>query len=137
MSDSHKITAKWPLFAGKCFAWCEWAEGVSPLLSIRPNVMQCFVVDEGRKADVETVTMPIPEPRTRVVKYDLDTSGKVELSEAEIIVSGGRGMKEASNFAILEELAGTARGRGGAHREPQWIRAGGLIPIRWDKPEKW
>jgi electron transfer flavoprotein alpha subunit len=116
VSDSGKITAKWPLFAGKCFAWCEWAEGVAPLLSIRPNVMQCFVIDENRKADVETVKMPIPEPRTRVVKYDLDTSGKIELTEAEIIVSGGRGMKEASNFDILEELAGLLGAAVGASR---------------------
>jgi electron transfer flavoprotein alpha subunit len=116
VSDSGKITAKWPLFAGKCFAWCEWAEGVAPLLSIRPNVMQCYLVDESRKAEIETVDMPVPEPRTRVVKYDLDTSGKVELSEAEIIVSGGRGMKEAANFAILEELAGLLGAAVGASR---------------------
>ena len=116
VDDSGKITAKWPLFAGKCFAWCEWAEGVAPLLSIRPNVMQCFIVDESRKADIRTITMPIPEPRTRVVKYDLDTSGKVELTEAEIIISGGRGMKEAANFAILEELAGLLGAAVGASR---------------------
>jgi electron transfer flavoprotein alpha subunit len=116
VSDAGKITAKWPLFAGKCFAWCEWADGVAPLLSIRPNVMQCFVVDENRKATIETVDIPIPEPRTKVVKYDLDTSGKMELTEAEIIVSGGRGMKEASNYAILEELAGLLGAAVGASR---------------------
>jgi electron transfer flavoprotein alpha subunit len=51
-----------------------------------------------------------------VVKYDLDTSGKVELTEAEIIISGGRGMKEAANFAILEELAGLLGAAVGASR---------------------
>jgi electron transfer flavoprotein alpha subunit len=116
VSDAGKITAKWPLFAGKCFAWCEWAEGVAPLLSIRPNVMQCFVVDENRKADIEKVDISIPQPRTRVVKYDRDTSGKVELTEAEIIVSGGRGMKDASNYTILEELAGLLGAAVGASR---------------------
>jgi len=116
VDDDRKIKAKWPLFAGKCFAWCEWAEGVPPLLSIRPNVMQCFVKDENRKAEIEKIDLPIPEPRSRVVKYDLDTSGKVELSEAEIIVSGGRGMKEAANYAMLEELAGLLGAAVGASR---------------------
>jgi len=116
VGDNGKIKAKWPLFAGKCFAWCEWAEGVPPLLSIRPNVMQCSIVDEGRKAGIEPITVPIPVPRTKIVKYDLDTSGKVELSEAEIIVSGGRGMKEAGNYGILEELAGLLGAAVGASR---------------------
>lgn len=116
VDDNRKISAKWPLFAGKCFAWCEWAEGVPPLLSIRPNVMQCLIVDENRRAAVETIDMPVPAPQTKVVKYDLDTSGKVELSEAEIIVSGGRGMKEAGNYALLENLAGLLGAAVGASR---------------------
>lgn len=112
----EKIKAKWPLFAGKCFAWCEWAEGVPPLLSIRPNVMQCYIKDESVRAEVEKIDVPVPEARSRVVKYDLDTSGKVELSEAEIIVSGGRGMKEAGNYAMIEELAGLLGAAVGASR---------------------
>lgn len=123
VNDSGQIRAKWPLFAGKCFAWCEWADGVAPLLSIRPNVMQCFLVEEGRRAEIEKIAAPIPEPRAKIVKYDMDTSGKVELSEAEIIVSGGRGMKEASNYAILEQLAeilGAAVGASRAAVDSGW-----------------
>ena len=116
IDEAGKITAKWPLFAGKCFAWCEWAEGVPPLLSIRPNVMKCFVVDENGRAELEKIAVPIPTPRARVVKYDLDVSGKVELTEAEVIVSGGRGMKDASNYVILEELAGILGAAVGASR---------------------
>jgi electron transfer flavoprotein alpha subunit len=116
IDETGKITAKWPLFAGKCFAWCEWAEGVPPLLSIRPNVMKCFAVDENRKAELEKIAVPIPTPRARVVKYDLDVSGKVELTEAEVIVSGGRGMKDASNYVILEDLAGILGAAVGASR---------------------
>ncbi len=116
IDEAGKITAKWPLFAGKCFAWCEWATGVPPLLSIRPNVMKCFVVDENKKAELEKIDAAIPTPRAKVVKYDLDVSGKVELTEAEVIISGGRGMKDASNYAILEELAALLGAAVGASR---------------------
>lgn len=116
VEEGGKIRAKWPLFAGKCFAWCEWAEGVAPLLSIRPNVMQCFLLDKGRKAEIMPIDVPVPTPRARVVKYDLDTSGRTELTEAEIIVSGGRGMKEAANYAMIEELAGLLGAAVGASR---------------------
>ena len=116
IDDAGKITAKWPLFAGKCFAWCEWAQGISPLLSIRPNIMKCFVVGDDRKAELENIDVPIPTPRARIVKYDLDVSGRVELTEAEVIISGGRGMKEASNYVILEELAGLLGAAVGASR---------------------
>jgi electron transfer flavoprotein alpha subunit len=116
IDEAGKITAKWPLFAGKCFAWCEWAQGVIPLLSIRPNIMKCFVVDENSKAELEEIDAEVPTPRARVVKYDLDVSGKVELTEAEVIISGGRGMKESSNYAILENLAGLLGAAVGASR---------------------
>ena len=70
VDEAGKITARWPLFAGKCFAWSEWAQGVAPLLSIRPNIMKCFVVDENRKAELEKIDVPVPTPLARVVKYD-------------------------------------------------------------------
>jgi len=116
VDEAGKLTAKWPLFAGKCFAWSEWAQGVAPLLSIRPNIMKCLVVDENRKAELEKIDVPVPTAVARVVKYDSDVSGKVELTEAEVIVSGGRGMKDASNYAILEELAGLLGAAVGASR---------------------
>ncbi len=116
VDKAGKITAKWPLFAGKCFAWCEWAQGVAPLLSIRPNIMKCLVMDENRKAELEKIEVPVPTPVSRVVKYDSEVSGKVELTEAEVIVSGGRGMKEASNYVMLEDLAGVLGAAVGASR---------------------
>ncbi len=116
VGDDGRIKARWPMFAGKCFAWCEWADGVPPLLSIRPNIMQTQLLDENRKAEIEQASAPIPKPRASVLKYELDTSGKVELTEAEIIISGGRGMKDASNYAMLEELAAQLGAAVGASR---------------------
>jgi electron transfer flavoprotein alpha subunit len=114
--EGGKIKARRPVFAGKCFAWCEWAEGTLPLLSCRPNVMDCLLPSEGDQAELEEVDVTIPAAKSRVVGADLDTSGKVELTEAEIIISGGRGMKGPENYTILEELAQVMGAAVGASR---------------------
>ncbi|MGA3117403.1 MAG: electron transfer flavoprotein subunit alpha/FixB family protein [Syntrophobacteraceae bacterium] len=116
VGEAGKITARWPLFAGKCFAWSEWAPGVAPLLSIRPNMVSPLVVDENRKAELEKIDIPVPASLTSVVKYEADVSGKVDLTEAEVIVSGGRGMKDAANFDMLQELAALLGAAVGATR---------------------
>jgi electron transfer flavoprotein alpha subunit len=114
--ENGSIKAKWPIFAGKCFAWSEWHDDTLPLISCRPNVMDCLAADDSKKAEVERVDVPPPEPHSRVKSIDLDASGKVELTEAEIIVSGGRGMKEAANYKMLEDLAQILGGAVGASR---------------------
>jgi electron transfer flavoprotein alpha subunit len=117
------IQAKRPIFAGKCFAWCEWDAGALPLISCRPNVMDCLPCDEGRTAQVEKTVVNLSGQRSSVVSVDLDTSGKVELTEAEIIVSGGRGMKGPENYPMLEELAkllGAAVGASRAAVDAGW-----------------
>ncbi len=114
--DKGIIKAKWPIFAGKCFAWSEWTEGTIPFISCRPNVMDCLMPDETKKPSVEVIKVPIPEARSRVQRVDLDTAGKIELTEANIIISGGRGMKDASNYAMLEELAALLGAAVGASR---------------------
>ena len=50
------------------------------------------------------------------MKYEADVSGKVDLTEAEVIVAGGRGMKDASNYDMLQELAGLLGAAVGATR---------------------
>jgi electron transfer flavoprotein alpha subunit len=110
------LRAKRPVFAGKCYAWCEWKQGTLPVISCRPNVMDCLPVSETKKPELERINVSVPSGRSKVASIDLDTSGKAELTEAEIIVSGGRGMKGPENYAMLEELAGVLGGTVGASR---------------------
>ena len=101
------LKAKRPMYAGKAFAWYEWSDGSWPqMASCRPNVMDCLAPDTSKKAEVEKAKVEVAEGnQTQVVNIEKDAGGKLDLTEADIIVSGGRGMKGPENFAMLEELA--------------------------------
>jgi electron transfer flavoprotein alpha subunit len=62
------------------------------------------------------VDVAVDAPKSKVLEVQKDTSGKVDLTEANIIVSGGRGMKGPDEYKILEELADVLKGTVGASR---------------------
>ncbi len=115
--EGGALKAKRPVYAGKALAWYAWADGAFPqMASCRPNVMDCLLPDTGKNATVETPAVALSAgTKSRVVGVEA-AAGKVDLAEAQIIVSGGRGMKEPGNFAILEELAQLLGGAVGASR---------------------
>jgi electron transfer flavoprotein alpha subunit len=112
------LKAKRPVYAGKAFACCEWSAGTWPqLASCRPNVMDCLVPAASNKAAVEKAAVSLPAaPKTEVLNIQKDASGRLDLTEAEIIVSGGRGMKGPEHYAMLEKLAALLGGTVGASR---------------------
>ena len=115
--EGGALKAKRPVYAGKALAWYEWADGAYPqMASCRPNVMACLLADSAKQAAVATPAVTLPAAaKTRVVSVEA-AAGKVDLAEAQIIVSGGRGMKGPEHFAILEELAQQLGGAVGASR---------------------
>lgn len=115
--ENGTLKTKRPICAGKVYAWCAWTNGAYPqMASCRPNVMACSVPDASKSASVETPAIVLPTVvKSRVVKVEV-SEAKIDLAEAQIIVSGGRGMKEPKNFALLEELARLLGGAVGASR---------------------
>ncbi len=101
--DGATLVAKRPMYAGKCFT--EWvAVGTPQIATARPNVLE--TVENPKAGKIEKISFT---PDTSRVTYttkelNLDTSGKVDLTEAEIIVSGGRGMG-GPDYSLLEEMA--------------------------------
>ena len=112
-----------PIFAGKCFADVtpKWAMTV---VGIRPNA---FILEEkagpatGETFDAGTSGI---DPKAVVKNIESGDGGKIELTEAEIIVSGGRGIKGPENFELIEKLAeslGAAAGASRAIVDAGWV----------------
>ena len=111
--DGGKFVAIRPMYAGKCFA--DVVFNTTPAMaSLRPNV---FAAVENAKAAAATkVDVAVDAQKSKILEVQKDTSGKVDLTEANVIVSGGRGMKGPEGYAILEELADVLKGTVGASR---------------------
>jgi electron transfer flavoprotein alpha subunit len=111
--EDGKLKATRPMYAGKVYA--DVVINATPAIaSLRPNVFGA--VESGGDAAVEAVSPSVNAPRTTVVEAIKEEEGKIELTEAEIIVSGGRGMKGPENYNILEDLAGLLGAAVGASR---------------------
>lgn len=110
-----KMVAVRPMYAGKAFGEVV-VESFPQMASLRPNV---FPIVENAKAG-ETVKfdagVSADSLKTKVLETQKDASGKIELTEANIIISGGRGMKGPDEYKVLEELAALLGAAVGASR---------------------
>jgi electron transfer flavoprotein alpha subunit len=104
-----------PIYSGKAFEKRKVKEGIV-FATIRPNNITPLEKEESRSGDVSNVQVVIKDLRTIIKDVVRKSTGGIDLSEAKIIVSGGRGMKSADGFKILEELAGVLGAAVGASR---------------------
>ncbi len=102
--DGAEVVATRPVFAGKALARVR-IKGAPALLSIRPNVFAAPRSESpGADLPVEELAAPETETRYRVVGFEASRGAALDVSEAAIVVSGGRGMGSPDNWGILEEL---------------------------------
>jgi electron transfer flavoprotein alpha subunit len=102
--DGGKLIGKHPMFAGKCST--DWESLASPqIATARPNVLEA--VENAKAGAVEKIAFNADKSRPTYTTKDmnLEAGDKVDLTEAEIIVSGGRGMG-GNDYTLLEEMAG-------------------------------
>ncbi|HTF81570.1 MAG TPA: electron transfer flavoprotein subunit alpha/FixB family protein, partial [Cytophagales bacterium] len=98
-------SVKRAIFTGKAFANVE-ISGEKKILVIRKNASD--VIETGGTAIVESITATLSNVDLSVVQKEVQkATGQVLLPEAEIVVSGGRGLKGPENWGIIEELAQT------------------------------
>lgn len=104
-----------PIYAGKAFEKKVITDGMV-FATIRPNNIQSLEKDESRFGEVASVNVEIKDLRTIVKDVVRKATSGVDLSEAKIIVSGGRGVKSKEGFKPLQELAELLGGAVGASR---------------------
>jgi electron transfer flavoprotein alpha subunit len=114
--DGSKFVAVRPMFAGKAYAKVS-IQGKA-LVSLRPNVTPVAAADESRGAEVMSFAVNLSDAdiRAKVVSVEKSDAGKLDVAEADIVVSGGRGFKGPENFHLVESLASVMGGAVGASR---------------------
>ncbi len=109
--DDKNLIATRPMYGGKILA--DVALDVNPqIIGIRPNAMT--ITEAGGSGSLEKLDVDTGKTVLRFVEKRLDTS-KVELTEADAVVSGGRGMG-GPDYSLIEELAQLLNGAVGASR---------------------
>ena len=109
--EGENLIATRPMYGGKVYAEV-LLEGTPKILALRPNAFGISKV--SKSGAIEAVAVNIGSTSLKVVDKKLDT-GKTELTEADVIVSGGGGMG-GSDYSKLEELAALLGGTVGASR---------------------
>lgn len=108
---------KRPIYAGKAYAHVSFTSGPM-IVTVRAKAFEPAVAEAGRTASVVAFASSVSSTDIRQIIKDVisKASDRVELTEADVVVSGGRGMKSAENFKILEDLADVLGAAVGASR---------------------
>jgi electron transfer flavoprotein alpha subunit len=96
------------------------------MATVRHKVMKEAVADASRKGEalVQTIAAELLKARTRRLQFVPETGSVVNIAEADIIVSGGRGLQKPENFAMLQALAevlGAGVGASRAAVDANWV----------------
>lgn len=101
-----------PAFGGNTIATIACPDNRPQMATVRPGVMQKIDPIEGAKAEVVEFNPGfVPDKNyTKILEIVKDVSNVVDIQDAKILVSGGRGVGSPENFKIIEELAGAVGG---------------------------
>lgn len=103
--EGDKLRCSRPIYAGKAVADVEFTGAGPYFATIRPNALMASQLQEGAQAAVTNLTLDLGALRSVVKDIVRAATAKLDVTEANIVVSGGRAMGNSENFAILEKLA--------------------------------
>lgn len=93
-----------PIYAGNALATIQSTDKLK-LMTIRTTAFAVAKESATQKATVEALTNAVANPNVTFKQQALTASKRPELTNARIVISGGRGLKSAENFRLLEEIA--------------------------------
>jgi len=107
-AEGDGVVVTRPVYAGKALLKVKVVSHPA-VLSLRPNVFT--PVERPKAATTETVAVNVAAGRVTVREIKAAPAGTLDVAEAQVIISGGRGLKDPANFKVLEELAQAFGGR--------------------------
>lgn len=108
ISDDRDLLMTRPAFGGNLMATIICKEHRPQMSTVRPGVMRAKPKDSSRQGQVETVHINFDRSKfkVRILETVKEQKNRIDITEAKVLVSGGRGVGNAEGFAQLNELAG-------------------------------
>lgn len=124
--DTGLLLASRPAFGGNIMATILCKKYRPQMATVRAKVMKALPPERGRTGEIveETISLQEEDIRTKVLEIVKETTKKVRIDEADIIVAGGKGLGSAEGFQLIHKLAEALGGAVGASRdvvEAGWI----------------
>ena len=122
--EGGQLLARRPIFAAKATGRVAWNASRPRVAGVRPNTFAVPTPDASRKTEVEAIALGTVKTRARVVGQEKADGGMLDVTEANVVVSGGRAMQGPENFEILRKLCGVLGASLGASRaavDAGWI----------------
>jgi electron transfer flavoprotein alpha subunit len=114
--EGTSIKVRRPVYSGKATAEVEFVGAGPRLATIRANALGVGKPDAGKSAESITVTVNVGDLKSKTLEVVKGASARPDVTEAAIVVSGGRALKSADNFKIIEGLADVLGAAVGASR---------------------
>jgi len=122
--EDGRLVAWRPVYSGKARAEVDCGSAKLQIATTRPNVFAAEATEGAAEPRVESLELGEIAPRARVLRVETSESKELDVSEADIIVSGGRGIKGPENWPVIRDLQqalGAALGASRAVVDAGWI----------------
>lgn len=125
--DLKSVKTKKPFYSGKCTATVSFENAALNVILMRPNQLTVDAPKGGATSQIEDVALPSRDLKTIVKEVIKGATTKLDLTEANVIVAGGRGLKGPEHFKMLHDLADVIGATVGASRavvDAGWVPHG-------------
>ncbi len=122
--EGDRLVGWRPVYSGKARAEVDCGASKIQVATTRPNVFAALPEEGAPVPTVEALDLPPAEPRARVLRVEVSESKEQDVAEADVIVSGGRGIKGPENWPMVRDLQHALGGALGASRavvDAGWI----------------